>query len=478
MKRRTASAAAPEVGESEDDETLHALMNPQKMRSRKLENESSSELSSETARFRRNNFINGEEDDGDEEDDGEISSSPVAVAPKGRRRGGVAKIKRRAPVPQVSSSGSVEEEDDDEDDDEGEFDDDEEDDDEMPPPLSKVEMEVQKAVRKAKLLARIDQLKARGVMSSKEYTYRASEEELVTEVARMEVLAQRSVRIEQGRAVFISGVGGMEQLMNKSDEKEWLPFTWNMDGFTRATTRKITNYDDALERGVESMLGEAGSLPWYYELAMILIPAMVTHSMMQRFKDSPEHTNEVLRTNPQLREDVARELARGQQQATSAAQAAQPAAAQPAAAAAPSSSVATPPRMRMQAPPPPQAQASDMRENIQRNLEVSKQRLQIQEQNVRLGNLEEQLRIAREQAAKAQSDALLQAEARLAAERRAAEAAARAAAIEADPSTRRRGIRDIIEEDNSAHTLSASDGGDEEGEADGASSSSLSLNIE
>lgn len=402
------------------DESLGTLMNPAKTRSARLENDVSSEMSSDMVKFKRESRLPGVSQSASE------SSPPPEPEPERRRsrpahrsahRSGHRSGHRPPPSSSSSSPESNMSMSDDEDD---------ESDDGMVPPFQEangVELQVQRAVRKAKLLARIDQLKGRGVMPSKEYTYRASEDELVTEVARMEVLAQRSIRIQQGRAVFISGIGGLEKLMNKSDENEWLPIAWHMEGFTRVTTRDITNYDDPLERGVESMLGEAGSMPWYAELAMILIPAMVTHSMMQRFKDSPEHTNEVLKSNPQLRETVARELAQEmhrseQHAAAEAAESIRAASAPPAASGAQPRMRMQPPRgppsaaMRPEPPAPDMSHAPGMQVNIERNNESAKQRQQIQQQEARLNNLEEQLRVARMQAE--------------AAERRAAEAVSQA----------------------------------------------------
>jgi hypothetical protein len=278
-----------------------------------------------------------------------------------------------------------------------------------------LEDEMNKAIRKAKLLARIDQLAGRGVKPSKNFTYRAPEDELIVEVARMETLAQRAVRIQQGRAAFISMVGTSEKGMNAADDTEMLPFNFYMNGFTRQTVKDITNYDDCLERGVESMLGSGGSFPWYVELAFILVPAMVTHSMMNRFKDNPEHTKKVLQQDPQLRTEVAKELAHEMHRTERAKiledeERRKKEAARFSAPPQTSSASAPPPqRRRMRAPPPLSSgqsnpgvenieadpvQTAHMRQEMEQNNALLRQRGEIDAQNRRIQQLENDLAVA------------------------------------------------------------------------------------
>jgi len=173
-----------------------------------------------------------------------------------------------------------------------------------------IEKEMEQAIRKAKLLARIEQLEDRGIKASKNFTYKSSEQEMVIEVAKMEVKSQRGARIKQGRAAFITTIAGTEKLMNMSDDRKVLPWMWYMQDITKVVVSDIKLFDDCLERGVEQVLGPTGEMPWYLECLSILIPMMVEKSVLNRFKNDPKHTNEVLKQNPELRQNVAREIVR------------------------------------------------------------------------------------------------------------------------------------------------------------------------
>ncbi len=297
---------------------------------------------------------------------------------------------------------------------------DDDDDSSLPPPPAPVmqhdpmQHKIEEAIRKAKLLARIDQLEARGVRPSKKFTYRAAEDELITEVAKMESLAQRSTRIKQGRSAFIMLVGSMEKGANWCDDSERLPVKCYLKGFTKQTVKDITNYDDCLERGVESMFGSADALPWYVQLGLILGPAMITHHMMQRFKDDPEHTRKVLRSDPELRNEVARELAREMNQSERdearkvterLAKAQQEQQQKQAEAQRHAAMSAPPPGTRMSAPPPPSSslavpeqaseyippnpvQTREMALEMQRNEAIVRQRREMDAQQRRIQELE------------------------------------------------------------------------------------------
>lgn len=271
-----------------------------------------------------------------------------------------------------------------------------------------IEKEIQKQIRKAKLMARIDQLAARGIAKSKQFNHKTSEDELLEEVARMEVLAQRDVRIKQGRAMFIGCVGGSEKTMNFFDDKSLLPFNlkFHMKDFTRATVKDITNYDDCLERGITAIFGPGSQMPWWVELLWILIPAMITHSMMNRFKD-PEHTNAVLKQNPQLQAQVAENIARQQM---AAAQQQPP----------------VPPRptntavMQMQPPPRPMstltnreevapqfdpAQVAARKAEVEMMQQLTRQNRQMQEQNSRMESMQRQMEQMQQRIAQQQQQA-------------------------------------------------------------------------
>lgn len=170
-----------------------------------------------------------------------------------------------------------------------------------------------KAVRKAKLLARIEQLTGRGedgVAPSKLFTYKSSEEELLVEVARMEVLAERAIRVEQGRSFLLAAVTSAEKGACKIDEQPWLPFHFNLQGFSKKLRADLWKYDDCLERGISSTIGTGSTREWWIELLLILVPSMAYYSFSNNFMDNPAYANEVLKANPEFQQKIAREMAR------------------------------------------------------------------------------------------------------------------------------------------------------------------------
>ena len=176
--------------------------------------------------------------------------------------------------------------------------------------IDPMEEETIKAVRKAKLLARIEQMETKGVKRSKAYNYRSSEEELMVEVARMEVLAERAVRIEQGRAFLMTAVNGAEKGSSFIDRKGWLPFNFNISGFSKQLHKDIDKYDDCLERGVADTLGPGGSRVWWMDLLTVLLPSMAYYSMTNRITENSEYANEVIRNNPEFQSRLAQEMAK------------------------------------------------------------------------------------------------------------------------------------------------------------------------
>lgn len=337
-------------------------------------------------------------------------SDDVPMPPSRRRRPKMKVKSKRAPP-----SFSIDEEDDDNDGDSDLG---------MPEPQSRIEVEIEKGIRKAKLLARMEQLVTRGIPMSKKFTYRASEEELMVEVAKMEAIFYRTQRIKKGRGWFLSATTGIEKTCGFIDRKEWGPFGFKfcMDDFTKETIKDIQLYDDCLERGVESVFGPGGHEgPWYVELASILIPAMVNHSIMNRFKDDPNHTNEVLNSNDKLRAEVADRIAAEQMRANAAASARASAAGGAAGAgvatvsAAGNNTIGTSRQGLRLRPPPPQpdpAETAKMQANIEQMRLFESQRREIADQNARIQQLmtqmenqARQLQLAQATAANAQASA-------------------------------------------------------------------------
>lgn len=155
--------------------------------------------------------------------------------------------------------------------------------DEQQQPVDPIEAEMEKAIRKAKLLARIAQLAKRGfAQPSGEMSYKTSEKELIIEVARMEVADRRTLRVMQGRSMFTYSVGGIEWLLEYIDSKQWLPIEFCMRGYTDHLKNEIHLFDDALEVGVEETIGSLHNYPWYVQLGSILAPSMMTYSGEQR----------------------------------------------------------------------------------------------------------------------------------------------------------------------------------------------------
>lgn len=173
-----------------------------------------------------------------------------------------------------------------------------------------LEEETLKAVRKAKLLARIEQMETKGVKRSKIFTFKTSEEELMVEVARMEVLAERAIRVEQGRAFLMTNVKAIERGSMYVDKRKWLPIEFNMKGYSNHLIKDIDKFDDCLERGVAETIGPSSSRVWWVELLWILVPSMAYYSMTNHMHKDPDYTNDVLRKNPEFQDRLAKEMAR------------------------------------------------------------------------------------------------------------------------------------------------------------------------
>lgn len=213
-----------------------------------------------------------------------------------------------------SSSGSDDEQDDDDDSSSDDEEDSSSDDDVAPHlgarVLDPLEEETLKAVRKAKLLARLEQMEAKGIKRSKVFNYRSNEEELMVEVARMEVLAERATRIEQGRSALMTLVKTVERGACFVDRRKYLPVKANLGGFSGSMIKDIDRYDDCLERGVAETLGPSSSRVWWVEMLYILIPSMVWYSMTNRMTEDPKYASEVIRQNPEFQRVLAKEVAR------------------------------------------------------------------------------------------------------------------------------------------------------------------------
>lgn len=440
--KRAASRAEDEDDDGGDfDESLGALLNPAKVRSKttkelevEAEQQADDSDSSDPNLQRQMEYIIAAQRNKAAKDQPRRRKVPInAEPPPPPPQGGKKKKPSKSPSissssssPQTqSSSGASGEEPSEEEDDDDEEDEPEEE--------TRLERKIRKACEKAKLLARIDQLhESHHIPKTREFTYRASTEELTVEVARMEVLALRGVRVKQGRAAFLYSVMGIEKAMNFSDKQEVLPFNWYMGGFTKEATRSIADYDDALESAVEDLVGPGGRMPWYMQLGFILVPAMAQHSMMQRFKDDPEHTARVLREDPALANRVAEEIARTEIRRRELAAAEAPPPAAP-----PTRTVAgARPRVQMQpaaaartaAPaldnrpvPPPLAtreETAHMHLTVEAAEQMAKQRAQLQAQEGRMQALERQLAETQERARadRARADAAAAASAALHAE--------------------------------------------------------------
>jgi hypothetical protein len=191
----------------------------------------------------------------------------------------------------------------------------EDDEEDQAPQQTRLERQLQDAIRKAKLLARITQLAKRGIRPTKTPNWRASEEELTIEVARMEVIAARSVRIEQGRAALVMAVGTSETGMNFVDDR-FLPedssFKIGMRGYTKHLTGELSNYDDVLERGMNSVMGPPGEGYWLAELGFMLGSSMVMYRINKSKEDNAKQerreTIEQLKQNPEFRRAIAKEI--------------------------------------------------------------------------------------------------------------------------------------------------------------------------
>lgn len=456
-KRAASRAEDEEEDDGDFDESLGALLNPAKVRSkttRDLEVEAAEQPgddsdSSDPNLQRQMEYIIAAQRNKAAKDQPRrrkvpINAEPPPPPPQGGKKKKPSKSpsissSSSSPQTQSSSGGSGEE---------PSEDDDEEEDEDEPEEETRLERKIRKACEKAKLLARIDQLhESHHIPKTREFTYRASTEELTVEVARMEVLALRGVRVKQGRAAFLYSVMGIEKAMNFSDKQEALPFNWYMGGFTKEATRSIADYDDALESAVEDLVGPGGRMPWYMQLGFILVPAMAQHSMMQRFKDDPEHTARVLREDPALANRVAEEIARTEirRRELAAAEAQPPAAPPTRTVAGARPRVQMQPAARAPAPaldnrpvPPPLAtreETAHMHLTVEAAEQMAKQRAQLQAQEGRMQALERQLAETQERARadRARADAAAAASAALHAEVARAKQAPPAAPAAAAP---------------------------------------------
>lgn len=237
--------------------------------------------------------------------------------------------RRSSPTPSEGSAAAADDQDDDDqppldepeegvEDEQEEEDQEEEDDEQQTLPQRKVidplEQEMQRAVRKAKLLARITQLAKRGIKPTKTPTWNASEQELMVEVARMEVIAARSVRIEQGRAALMMTVGVGESGCNYVDRNYLKDTDYHigMDGYSDHLLKDIQNFDDVLERGMDSMLGPPGQGSWWRELGFMLTANMAMYRINKgKRKTEAEERREMmeeLKKSPEFRQAIAKEI--------------------------------------------------------------------------------------------------------------------------------------------------------------------------
>lgn len=177
-----------------------------------------------------------------------------------------------------------------------------------------IEQEMQRAIRKAKLLARITQLAKRGVRPTKTPSWRASEQELMIEVARMEVIAARSVRIDQGRAALLMSVGAGETGMNLVDKKllQESDYKIGMNGYSEHLWGEIGNYDDVLEHGMDSVMGPPGEGYWWRELGFMLASSMAMYRInkgkARTDEDDRRAVMEELKQSPEFRSAIAKEI--------------------------------------------------------------------------------------------------------------------------------------------------------------------------
>ena len=157
--------------------------------------------------------------------------------------------------------------------------------------INEQEEEMKRAVRKAKLLARITQLTTRGIKPDKVYTWQTSEYELQIAVAKMEVIASKSKRIEQGRSALLFFSAGVEKGCNYVDDQNYSAlrgYKFTMQGYSEHLFGEIGNFDDCLDKGMEEIFGPDENRKWYVELAWLLGSSMAMYSMTNKRKRQDE----------------------------------------------------------------------------------------------------------------------------------------------------------------------------------------------
>lgn len=244
-----------------------------------------------------------------------VSKLPTKSKPPPRQRQAPPKqISRAPPPPSLRPPRQPSDDDEYESDEEYSYEEDSESDDSEPGgsaiTFDPLEQETLKAVRKAKLLARIEQMIGKGLKPSKTYNFRTNEDELLVEVARLEVMSERAIRVEQGRSVLMTGIKATEQGACFVDRNKWLPFEFNLKDFANHVLKEIDKYDDCLERGVAETIGSSGSKVWWIELLYILIPSMIMYSITNRSFSDPKYASEMLRQSPEFQERLAKEYAK------------------------------------------------------------------------------------------------------------------------------------------------------------------------
>ena len=157
--------------------------------------------------------------------------------------------------------------------------------------INEQEEEMKRAVRKAKLLARITQLTTRGIKPDKVYTWQTSEYELQIAVAKMEVISSKSKRIEQGRSALLFFAAGVEKGCNYVDDQNYSAlrgYKFTMQGYSEHLFGEIGNFDDCLDKGMEEIFGPDENRKWYVELAWLLGSSMAMYSMTNKRKRQDE----------------------------------------------------------------------------------------------------------------------------------------------------------------------------------------------
>lgn len=240
-----------------------------------------------------------------------IFQKPISAHPPGPPRPKPWQI-TQPPPPRQSSNVREEENNnyDDYDNDDGDQEEEEEEIDTRSPATRAYEEKVKKAIQKGRLLSRLEQFETRGLKLSKKFNWKSEEDELMVEIARLETIASRDVKIQQGRSMLVAGVGGIEKGAQKLDTTGYLPFQIGMDDYHKHMLRDIHLFDDCLERGMDEVFGDLKNKPWYEELFMILIPSMFMYCVSNRASKDPDTLAQAIRKNPLLMKEMAKEAAR------------------------------------------------------------------------------------------------------------------------------------------------------------------------